>query len=119
MKPAPPVSPRKTGNASRTSGEGGWQPSPDVVALPTQVRRSVITADAPPKVTAFLDQPFMTDLPGELAYRGRLTVLLDGRRRCWPPAHQSADRAGARAEAKPDDANKDPGDDPARGEQRL
>src|SRR5438067_8575618 len=64
MKPAPPMSPRKTGNASRTSGEGGWQPSPDVVALPTQVRRSVITADALPKVRAFHDQTFMTDLPG-------------------------------------------------------
>jgi hypothetical protein len=58
------MNPRKTGKASRTSGEGGWQPSLDVVALPTQVRRSVITADALPKVTAFLDQPFMKDLPG-------------------------------------------------------
>src|SRR2546423_13770548 len=63
MKPAPPVSPRKTGKASRTSGEGGVQPSPGVVALPTQVRRSVTTADALPRVTPFLDQPFLKDLP--------------------------------------------------------
>jgi hypothetical protein len=61
MKPAPAMSPRKAGNASRRSGEGGWQlSSGNHVALPTQVRRSVITADALPKVTGFLDQPFTT-----------------------------------------------------------
>src|SRR5438067_3004480 len=118
MKPAPPMSPRKTGNASRTSGEGGWQPSPDVVALPTQVRRSVITADALPKVRAFHDQTFMRISPDSSVARNG-SPTLDGRCRGWPPAHQPADRAGAGAEAKPDDANKDPGDDPARSEQRL
>src|SRR5438132_6513944 len=101
MKPAPAMSPRKTRSASRTSGYGGWQPSSDVVALPTQVRRSVITADAPPKVTPFLDQPFMKDVTGSsLVFFSRRQPdypppqageglhALDGRRRGRPPADQ-------------------------------
>src|SRR2546423_1343303 len=103
MKPAPPVSPRKTGKASRTSGEGGVQPSPGVVALPTQVGRSVPPADALPGVTPFLDQPFIKDLPPAGAVPDG-SPTLDSRRRGRPPAHQAADRARARAHPKPDEA---------------
>src|SRR5438876_7003086 len=63
-KPAPPMSPRKTRNASRPSGELRRQGSPVAVALPIQFKSSVTTADATPNFTAFPDQPFMTYLPG-------------------------------------------------------
>src|SRR5438876_11197044 len=63
-KPAPPMSPRKTRNASRPSGELRWQASPLAVALPIQFKSSVTTADATPNFTAFPDQPFMMYLPG-------------------------------------------------------
>src|SRR5207245_8325644 len=64
MKPAPPMSPRKTRNASRPSGELRWQASPLAVALPIQFKSSVTTADPTPNFTAFPDQPFITYLPG-------------------------------------------------------
>src|SRR5207302_2469352 len=64
MKPAPPMSPRKTRNASRPSGELRWQASPLAVALPIQFKSSVTTADPTPNFTAFPDQPFMKIPPG-------------------------------------------------------
>src|SRR5438309_3894116 len=62
-KPAAPMSPRKTRNASRPSGELRWQVSPLAVALPIQFKSNVTTADATPNFTAFPDQPFMMYLP--------------------------------------------------------
>src|SRR5256886_6807474 len=63
-KPAPPISPKKTRNASRPSGEPRRQGSPVAVALPIQFKSSVTTADPTPNFTAFPDQPFMQYLPG-------------------------------------------------------
>src|SRR5438067_9844885 len=63
-KPAAPMSPRKTRNASRPSGELRWQASPLAVALPIQFKSSVTTADPTPNFTAFPDQPVMMYLPG-------------------------------------------------------
>src|SRR5205823_8890832 len=63
-EPAPPISPKKTRNASRPSGEPRRQGSPVAVALPFQFKSSVTTADPTPNFTAFPDQPFMQYLPG-------------------------------------------------------
>src|SRR5439155_17740208 len=62
-KPAAPISPKKTRNASKPSGELRLQASPLAVALPIQFKSNVTTADATPNFTAFPDQPFMTYLP--------------------------------------------------------
>src|ERR1700716_1224577 len=63
MKPAPPMSPRKTRNARKPRGEPRRQGAP-LVAPPIQFKSSVTTADATPNLTAFPDQPFMNVPPG-------------------------------------------------------